>query len=69
MGGGRSSPERELADIPVCGTSPWWHGKQEKGADPYPGWHEMAEGLGRLGIDEGRRQRSELDERVLEVRR
>jgi hypothetical protein len=31
MGGGRCSPERELASVPVRGTSPWWHGEEEKG--------------------------------------
>jgi hypothetical protein len=37
--------------------------------DPYPGWHEAAEGLRRPGIGKRRRRWSELDERVLEVRR
>jgi hypothetical protein len=41
---------------------------REGDGDPYPSWHEAVEGLGRPGIDEGRRQWSELDERVLEVR-
>jgi hypothetical protein len=31
MGGGQNSSERELTGVPVCGTSPWWHGEQEKG--------------------------------------
>jgi hypothetical protein len=30
-GDGRSSPERELTDVPVRGTLSWWHGEQEKG--------------------------------------
>jgi hypothetical protein len=29
--GRRSSPECDLAGIPVRETSPWWHGEQEKG--------------------------------------
>jgi hypothetical protein len=31
MGSDRNLPKRELTDVPVCGTSPWWHGEQEKG--------------------------------------
>jgi hypothetical protein len=38
-----------LASVPVGGTSPRRRGKQEEGMGLYPGWHEMAEGLGRLG--------------------
>jgi hypothetical protein len=38
-----------------------WGARGEDG-DPYPGWHEWVEGLGRLGIGEGRqRQRSKHD--------
>jgi hypothetical protein len=44
-------------------------GAREGDGDPYPGWHEAVEGLGWSGIGEGRRQRSELDEKVLDVRR
>jgi hypothetical protein len=36
--------------------------------DPYPGWHELVEGLGRLGIVEGRRRQSKLNEEVLRAR-
>jgi hypothetical protein len=36
--------------------------------DPYPGWHELVEGLGRPGIGEGRRRRSKLNEEVLGAR-
>jgi hypothetical protein len=42
---------------------------REGDGDPYPGWHKTAEGLIRLGVGEGRRRQSELNERVLEVRR
>jgi hypothetical protein len=44
-------------------------GAREWDGDPYPGWHEAAEGLGWPGLGEGRRWQSELNERVLEVRR
>jgi hypothetical protein len=36
--------------------------------DPYPGWHEVVEGLGRAGISEGKRWDSKLDEKVLMAR-
>jgi hypothetical protein len=36
---------------------------------PYLDWHEEAEGLEWPGLDEGRRQRSELNEKMLEARR
>jgi hypothetical protein len=42
-------------------------GAREGDGDPYPGWHEAAEGLTRRGLGEGRRRRSELDEKVLEA--
>jgi hypothetical protein len=44
-------------------------GAREGDGDPYPSWHEVAEGLGRLGVSEGRQRRSELDEKVLEAQR
>jgi hypothetical protein len=36
--------------------------------DPYPGWPELVEGLGRLGVGEGRRRWSKLNEEVLGAR-
>jgi hypothetical protein len=58
----------KLISIPVRGTLPWWHGEQEKGMGiPYLDWHEEAEGLEWPGLDEGRRQRSELNEKMLEA--
>jgi hypothetical protein len=42
-------------------------GAREGYGDPYPGWHEAAEGLGWWGINKGRRRQSELDEKVLEA--
>jgi hypothetical protein len=39
-----------------------WGARGEDG-DPYPGWCEWAEGLGRLGVGEGRRRRSKLDDK------
>jgi hypothetical protein len=36
--------------------------------DPYPGWHELVEGLRRPGVSEGRRWHSKLNEEVLGVR-
>jgi hypothetical protein len=42
---------------------------REGDRDPYPGLHEAVKGLRRPGIGEGRRWWSELDERVLKVRR
>jgi hypothetical protein len=44
-------------------------GAREGDGDPYLSWHEAAEGLGQPNIGKGRRQWSELDERVLEVQR
>jgi hypothetical protein len=44
-------------------------GARKGDGDPYPGWHEVAEGLGRPSVGEGRQWWSELDEKVLEVRR
>jgi hypothetical protein len=40
-------------------------GAREGDRDPYLGWHEAVEGLGRPGIGEGRRWPSELYEKVL----
>jgi hypothetical protein len=40
-------------------------GTREGDRDPYPGWHEAAEGLEWSGISERRRQWSELNEKVL----
>jgi hypothetical protein len=37
--------------------------------DPYPRWHEAAEGLGQSGVSNGRRRRSELNGKVLGARR
>jgi hypothetical protein len=42
-------------------------GAREGDGDPYPGWHEVAEGLRWRGVDEGRQRQSELDEKVFEV--
>jgi hypothetical protein len=36
--------------------------------DPYPGRHELVEGLGRPGVGEGRRRRGKLDGEVLGAR-
>jgi hypothetical protein len=44
-------------------------GAREGDGDPYPGWHEAVEGRKRQGVDEGRRWRSELDEKVLDTQR
>jgi hypothetical protein len=44
-------------------------GAREGDGDRYPGWHEAAEGLRWPGVSEGRQWQSELDERVLDVRR
>jgi hypothetical protein len=44
-------------------------GAREGDGDPYPNWHEAVEGLGWLGVDEGRQRPSELDEKVLGPRR
>jgi hypothetical protein len=35
-------------------------GARGEDEEPYPGWHEAAEGHGRLGDDEGRRRLGEL---------
>jgi hypothetical protein len=43
-------------------------GAREGDEDPYPDWHEAAEGLERSGIGKGRWRQSELDEKVLEAR-
>jgi hypothetical protein len=37
--------------------------------DPYPGWHEAAEGLGRSGVGEGTWRQSVLNKKVLGARR
>jgi hypothetical protein len=42
-------------------------GAREGAGDPYPDWHEVTEGLGWPGIDEGRRRQSELNEKVLKA--
>jgi hypothetical protein len=42
-------------------------GAREGDGDPYPSWHEAAEGLGRSSIGEGRRWWSELDEKVFKA--
>jgi hypothetical protein len=44
-------------------------GAREGDGDPYPDWHEAAEGLKWLGIGEGKQWQSEIDERVLEVQK
>jgi hypothetical protein len=44
-----------------------WGARGEDG-DPYPGWREWVEGLGRPGVDEGRRRRSKLDDKRLGAR-
>jgi hypothetical protein len=59
-----SSPMFPCA-VPHCGA----RGAREGDGDPYHGRHEAAEGLGRRGLDEGRRWRSELDEKVLKAQR
>jgi hypothetical protein len=44
-------------------------GAREGDGDPYPGWHEAAEGLGWPGVSEGTGRQSELDEKVLDTQR
>jgi hypothetical protein len=44
-----------------------WGARGEDG-DPYPGWHEWVEGLGRPGDGEGTRWRSKLDDKRLGAR-
>jgi hypothetical protein len=44
-----------------------WGARGEDG-DPYPGWRECMEGLGRSGVGEGRRRRSKLDDKRLGAR-
>jgi hypothetical protein len=44
-----------------------WGARRADG-DPYPGWHELVEGLGRPGVGEGRQRQSKLDEEVLGAR-
>jgi hypothetical protein len=56
--------ECELTDIPVMARE-----AREGDRDPYPSLHEAVKGLRRPSIGEGRRWWSELDERVLKVRR
>jgi hypothetical protein len=53
-GARRRSHARDLA------MAAW--GARGADGDPYPGWHEMVEGLGRPGVDEGRRRWSKLNE-------
>jgi hypothetical protein len=43
-------------------------GARGAGGDPYPGWHEVVEGLGWPGVGEGRQRRSKLDVKVLRAR-
>jgi hypothetical protein len=45
-----------------------WGARGEDG-EPYPGWHEAAEGHGRPGDDEGRRRLGELGGGVFRARR
>jgi hypothetical protein len=57
-----SSPAFQARDLAMVAQ-----GAREGDGDPYPSWHEAAEGLERPGVSEGRRRRSELDEKVLEA--
>jgi hypothetical protein len=43
-------------------------GAREADGNPYPGWHEVVEGLRQPGVGEGRWRQSKLDEKVLKVR-
>jgi hypothetical protein len=64
LAGARAHRHSRVRDLAVM-----VRGAREGDGDPYLGWHVAAEGLGRPGIGEGTRWQSELDERVLEVRR
>jgi hypothetical protein len=59
-GARRRSRARDLAVVV--------RGARGADGDPYPGWHEVVEGLGRPGVDEGRRWQSKLNEEVLGAR-
>jgi hypothetical protein len=41
-----------------------WGARGEDG-DPYPGWREWVEGLGRPGVGEGTRRQSKLNDKRL----
>jgi hypothetical protein len=57
----RRSRARDLAVVA--------RGAREGDRNPYPGWHEVAEGLEWLGVGVGRQWWSELDEMVLRAQR
>jgi hypothetical protein len=62
--GGGASRRSRARDLAVAAR-----GARGEDGEPYPGWHEVAEGHGRPGNGEGRRRLGELGGGALGVRR
>jgi hypothetical protein len=58
LAGVRARRRSRAQDLTVAA----WGARGEDG-DPYLGWREWVEGLGRPGVGEGRRRRSKLDDK------
>jgi hypothetical protein len=70
-GGPADGARPELAGVRACQCSRAWDlavaawGARGEDGNPYPGWREWVEGLGRSGVGEGTRRRSKLDDNRL----
>jgi hypothetical protein len=64
LAGGGARRRSSAWDLTVAA----WGARGDDG-EPYPGWHEAAEGHGRSGNGEGRRRLGELGGGALGVRR
>jgi hypothetical protein len=65
----RCSSECGLVNVPMRGTSLWRRGEQVKGTGVPTSVGTRQGGLVPLAVDEGRQQRSRLNERVPKARR